>query len=171
MLRFSCNNESIFLLPGDEQNVQDFPPEECLRILASNILSAAGDCCTIFKALSPNEAVPTNVGTLLDILHHLPTVVNWLRRSACRRGITTALSLISSHYEGFDLATVTSGYPPASPGKKKTQEAEEKEIDANLLKCAPYADRVLSMVILDKHQSSQTAPEDQKDSPPSRIDA
>jgi hypothetical protein len=77
---------------------------------------------------------------------------------------------MTSHYgDGVDLPAVTSGYPPASPGKERTKEEETGEVDIQLLKCAPYADRVLAMVKLEQHQSSQTAPEDLEEIPPRLV--
>jgi hypothetical protein len=42
----------------------------------------------------------------------VPVVVDWLRRSASRLGITMALSMVLAHYpEGLDVEEVKVGFP------------------------------------------------------------
>ncbi|KAK1645378.1 hypothetical protein QYE76_063183 [Lolium multiflorum] len=48
----------------------------------------------------------------LRAVSNIPAVVDWLRRSSCRVGITMALSMVLAHYsEGFDVEEVTAGFP------------------------------------------------------------
>jgi hypothetical protein len=67
----------------------------------------------------------------------VPVVVDWLRRSACRVGITMALSMVLAHYpEGFDVEEVTAGFP------SKTGEFDVAEVLRLVALVQPYADRV-----------------------------
>ena len=150
------------LLPGDRHNLENATPDECLGVLVTKILDAASDSLAILRNLSPEDQVPSSVGLILELLHKVPEVVDWAKRSACRRGATAALSLLTSHYgDQVELPTITGGYAPSATGEP----ASSEHIQAELTRCAPYADRVLGMVLLDKHQASQVAPEDKgKDS-------
>ncbi|KAM0855275.1 hypothetical protein ACQ4PT_049883 [Festuca glaucescens] len=157
---------------GDNEDLKGFSPEQCLRMLASKIMSTAGDCYAVVKLLSPNERVPASIDAILETLRQLQDVVEWLKRSSCRRGITAALSLVASHYgEDFELPVVTDGYPSTSSDGTVLSDAQmDAEATKQMAKCAPYADRVLEMVKLSENQTSQVAPEDMKNSPPKQRD-
>ena len=56
--------------------------------------------------------MPSSFEETGDWLTVLPMVVDWLRRSAFKRGAATALSLGLAHFlDDFDLADITSSYP------------------------------------------------------------
>jgi hypothetical protein len=79
----------------------------------------------------------------------VPAVVDWLRRAACRVGITMALSMVLAHYpEGLDLEEVTARFP------SKTGEFNVAEVLQLMDVVRPYADCVLAMADLEKHQAS-----------------
>ncbi|KAK1685651.1 hypothetical protein QYE76_046499 [Lolium multiflorum] len=85
----------------------------------------------------------------------VPAVVDWLRRSSCRVGITMALSMVLAHYsEGFDMEEVTAGFP------SKTDDFDVAAVLRLMYLFRPDADRVLATADLETHIVSQTASED-----------
>src|SRR3954469_2820380 len=73
-------------------------------------------------------------------LEKAPSVVEFMTRSAFRRGAATALSLGLAHFpEDFDLDDVTSGYPSS------TASVEIAEVLKPTDRAAVYTDRVWAM--------------------------
>ena len=76
-----------------------------------------------------------------------------------------ALTLGLAHYpDDFDVADVTSGFP------SEDGEVVPEDIAKVMAKASPHADRVLSMVDLEDHQASATAPEDAEEGAPAHKD-
>ena len=136
-----------------------------MRAVTACIVKATGDVLAMLQYLSPRERVKPEVSTVMSCIAKVPSVVDWLRRSACRQGATMALTLGLAHYpDDFDVADVTSGFP------SEDGEATPEEIAKIMAKASPYADRVLEMVDLEDHQASATAPEDAEEGAPAHQD-
>ena len=86
------------------------------------------------------EGVAGDFGNVFQNLLALPTVVEWLQRSAYRRWATSGLALGAAHFpEDWVHDEVTSGWL-SETGVVDAQQVAEKRRAA-----APYADRVLRM--------------------------
>jgi len=145
---------------GVEIDAHGFNAEDCIKAVTAGVLKSSGEILAVLQYLSPTKRVPHDVATVMDCVAHIPTVVDWLRRSACRRGATMALSLGQAHFpEDFEVQDVTSGFP------SETGVVDKEEVLALMSRCAPYADRVLEMTDL-APQASMVAPEDVEDDPP-----
>ena len=130
-------------------------PRECLETATTRIIQCAGDILAALQYLSPRERIPRDAASVFKAVTDVPAVVDWLRRSSCRVGITMALSMVLAHYsEGFDVEEVTAGFP------SETGDFDVAEVLRLMELVRPYADRVLATVDLETHITSQTAPED-----------
>jgi hypothetical protein len=99
--------------------------------------------------------IPRDASSVFKAVSDIPAVVDWLRRSSCRVGVTMALSMVLAHYsEGFDVEEVTAGFP------SETGEFDVAEVLRLMEAVRPYADRVLATADLETHIVSQSAPED-----------
>jgi hypothetical protein len=126
-----------------------------LETATTRIIKCAGDILAALKYLSPRERIPRDASSVFKVVSDVPAVVNWLRRSSCRVGITLALSMVLAHYsEGFDVEEVTAGFP------SETGDFDVTEVLRLMDVVRPYADRVLATMDLETHITSQTAPED-----------
>lgn len=104
-------------------------------------------CCSKFDA--------GDFPSILRSVAVLPSVVEWMQRSAHRRRGTGGLALGSAHFpEDWVHAEVTSGWP------SETGSVSQKKVDELRAAVAPYADRVLRMDTLLPYQASREAPED-----------
>ncbi|KAK1680512.1 hypothetical protein QYE76_041360 [Lolium multiflorum] len=122
----------------------------------------AGEILAALQYLSPREVIPRDTPSVFRAVSNIPAVVDWLRRSSCRVGITMALSMVLAHYsEGFDVEEVTAGFP------SETGEFDVAEVLRLMDAVRPFADRVLATADLETHISSQAAPGDaEKESGP-----
>src|SRR4051812_19161351 len=67
------------------------------------------------QEMSPTEVIPSDLVEVWRYLEKAPSVVEFMTRSAFRRGAAMALSLGLAHFpEDFDLDDVTSGYPSST---------------------------------------------------------
>lgn len=138
---------------------------DCMRAVTASIIKSTGDVLAMLQYLSPQERVPHDVNSVLACIAEVPAVVDWLRRSACRRGATMALSMGLAHYpEDFDVADVTSGFPSESG------EVSKEDVLKLMSQTSPYADRVLAIADLGTPQASAIAPEDAEDGVPVHQD-
>ena len=145
--------------------VQQLDAADCMRAVTASVIKSVGDVLAMLQYLSPQERVPNDVSSVLACISEVPAVVDWLRRSACRRGATMALSLGLAHYpEDFHVAEVTSGFP------SKSGEVSKEDVLKLVSQASPYADRVLAIADLDTHQASAIAPEDAEDGTPVHQD-
>jgi hypothetical protein len=135
--------------------VKTVTPRECLETATTRIIQCVGDILAALQYLSPQERIPRDAASVFKAVTDVPTVVDWLRRSSCRVGITMALSMVLTHYsEGFDVEEVTAGFP------SETGDFDVAEVLRLMDAVRPYANRVLATVDLETHITSQTAPED-----------
>jgi len=136
-----------------------------MHAVTASIMKATGDVLAMLQYLSPRERVKPEVSTVMAFIAKVPSVVDWLRRSACRQGATMALTLGLAHYpDDFDVADVTSGFP------SEDGEIVPEEVAKIMAKASPYSDRILAMVDLEDHQASAIAPEDAGEGSPAHKD-
>jgi hypothetical protein len=148
--------------------VETATPRECLETATTRIIHCAGDILAALQYLSPRERIPRDAQSVFKAVSDVPMVVDWLRRSSCRVGVTMALSIVLAQYsEGFDVEELTAGFP------SETGDFNVVEVLRLMDIVRPYADRLLAMTDLETHIISQTAPDDAgkeegpKDFPPS----
>ncbi|KAK1608365.1 hypothetical protein QYE76_032038 [Lolium multiflorum] len=164
------------LQPLDHRLIQRFPrsvpirhpdlkipvltPRECLQEATTRIIACAGEILAALQYLSPREVIPRDAPSVFKAVSDIPAVVDWLRRSSCRVGVTMALSMVLAHYsEGFDVEEVTAGFP------SETGEFDVAEVLRLMEAVRPYADRVLATADLETHIASQSAPQDAEKAP------
>ncbi|KAK1617051.1 hypothetical protein QYE76_022568 [Lolium multiflorum] len=142
-------------LLGQCDFVESATPRECLQEATTRIIACAGEILAALQYLSPREVIPRDAPSVFKAVSDIPAVVDWLRRSSCRVGVTMALSMVLDHYsEGFDVEEVTAGFP------SETGEFDVAEVLRLMEAVRPYADRVLATADLETHITSQSAPED-----------
>ncbi|KAK1664676.1 hypothetical protein QYE76_052835 [Lolium multiflorum] len=99
-------------LLGQCDFVEMATPRECLQEATKRIIACAGEILAALQYLSPREVIPRDAPSVFKAVSDIPAVVDWLRRSSCRVGVTMALSMVLAHYsEGFDVEEVTAGFP------------------------------------------------------------
>ncbi|KAK1678369.1 hypothetical protein QYE76_039217 [Lolium multiflorum] len=119
--------------------VETATPRECLSTATARIIACAGEILAALQYLSPREVIPRDTPSVFRAVSNIPAVVDWLRRSSCRVGITMALSMVLAHYsEGFDVEEVTAGFP------SETGEFDVAEVLRLMDAVRPFADRVLA---------------------------
>ncbi|KAK1602290.1 hypothetical protein QYE76_008139 [Lolium multiflorum] len=142
-------------LLGTSDFMETATPRECLSTATARIIACAGEILAALQYLSPREVIPRDTPSVFRAVSNIPAVVDWLRRSSCRVGITMALSMVLAHYsEGFDVEEVTAGFP------SETGEFDVAEVLRLMEEVRPYADRVLATADLETHIPSQSAPGD-----------
>ncbi|KAK1680759.1 hypothetical protein QYE76_041607 [Lolium multiflorum] len=135
--------------------VETATPRECLSTATARIIACAGEILAALQYLSPREVMPRDTSSVFKAVSNIPAVVDWLRRSSCRVGITMALSMVLAHYsEGFDVEEVTAGFP------SENGEFDVAEVLRLMDAVRPFADRVLATADLETHIPSQAAPGD-----------
>ena len=99
--------------------------------------------------------IPSDLVEVWCYLEKAPVVVEFMTRSAFRRGAAMALSLGLAHFlEDFDLDDVMSGYPSS------TGSVEIAEVLKLTDRAAVYSDRVWAMGDLIPYQETVVAPND-----------
>ncbi|KAM0840085.1 hypothetical protein ACQ4PT_059902 [Festuca glaucescens] len=135
--------------------VETATPTECLETATTRIMQCAADILAALQYVCPRERIPHDAQLVFNAVSDVPVVVDWLRRSACWVGTTMALSMVLAHYpEGLDLEEVIAGFP------SETGEFDVAEVLRLMDVVRLYADRVLAVADLERHQTSQMAPED-----------
>jgi hypothetical protein len=127
-------------------------PYEVLDNLYNRWRIHTGETLCVMKALNRGRDLTGQQHNIHAYFKLLPEVVAWMRRSACRRGASTALGMIIGQNPEVDLDAATKAYAGRSRG--------DQEINHLASIGAPFADRVLSVVDLDIHQGSRVAPGD-----------
>jgi hypothetical protein len=150
----------VLLTAGTCDFVETATPRECLSTATARIIACAGEILAALQYLSPREVIPRDTPSVFKAVSNIPAVVDWLRRSSCRVGITMALSMVLAHYsEGFDVEEVTAGFP------SETGEFDVAEVLRLMDAVRPFADRVLATADLETHIPSQAAPGDAEKEP------
>jgi hypothetical protein len=108
-----------------------------------------GEIICVLKALNRGEDLTNQKHWANAYFKLVPEVVAWMRRSAYRRGVSTALGLVLGQCPEVDLDKVTKAYAGRGVG--------DIEVEQLATIGAPFADRVLSLVNLDVHQGTRIA--------------
>ena len=99
--------------------------------------------------------IPSDLVEVWRSLEKAPSVIEFMTRSAFRRGAATVLSLGLAHFpKDFDLDDVTSGYPSS------TGSVEIAEVLKLTDRAAVYSDRVWAMGNLIPYQETIVSPND-----------
>ncbi|KAM0902138.1 hypothetical protein ACQ4PT_019497 [Festuca glaucescens] len=152
---------------GTKPEIMELDMKMTLAVLIGTIIDVTAKIMAMLQSLTVTEQLPQSFNDVIKHIALMPTVVGWMRHSACRRGAAIALSLGMAHYRGnYDVAGVTEGFPPNDDGTPPTIADAKKMIKL----AEPYADRILRIVDLNEYQGSQVAPEDANDAPPSYAD-
>src|SRR3954471_20371327 len=94
----------------------------------------------ILQTISPTEVIPSNYPDVASSLKALPAVVEWMQRSAYRRGVSMALALGSAHFpDEWVHDDITSGW------LSETGVVDELEVLKELDRATPFVDRVRRM--------------------------
>src|SRR4051812_9929704 len=94
----------------------------------------------ILQTISSTEMIPSNYPEVAASMKVLPTVVEWLQRSAYRRGVSMTLALGQAHFpEDWVHDEITSGWP------SETGDVDVFEVMKQQDRAAPFADRVRRM--------------------------
>jgi hypothetical protein len=110
------------------------------------IIECAVEILAALQYLSPRVQLQQVAPSVFKDISDLAVLVDWLRRSACRVGVITALDMVLANYtEGLDLAEVTAGFP------SETGEFNVAEVLKIMDQVRPYVDWVLAIADLDAH--------------------
>src|SRR4051794_7990412 len=94
----------------------------------------------ILQTISGTEVIPSNYPEVASSLRVLPTVVEWLQRSAYRHGVAMTQALGQAHFpEDWVHDEITSGWP------SETGEVNVFDVVTQHERAAPFADRVRRM--------------------------
>ena len=128
---------SIGRIIDSAEEAQSFDARQCVATLVDSATLFATCIRAYLQEMSPTEVIPSDLVEVWRYLEKAPSVVEFMTRSAFRRGAATALSLGLAHFpEDFDLDDVTSGYP-SSMGS-----VEIAEVLKLTDRAAVYSDRV-----------------------------
>src|SRR3954470_23980777 len=94
----------------------------------------------ILQTISGMETIPSNYAEVAASLRVLPTVVEWLKRSAYRRGVAMTLALGQAQFpEDWVHDEITSGWP------SETDEVDVFTVQTQQQRAVPFADRMRRM--------------------------
>src|SRR3954465_5643332 len=137
------------------EEAQSFDARQCVTTLVGSAMLSATCIRAYLQEMSPTEVIPSDLVEVLRYLEKSPSVVEYMTRSAFRRGAATALSLGLAHFpEDFDLADITSGYPSS------TGSVEISEVLKLTDRAAVYSERIWAMGDLLPYQETVVAPND-----------
>src|SRR3954470_23482403 len=137
------------------EEASSFDAWQCVATLVDSATLSATCIRAYLQEILPTEVIPSDLVEVWKYLEKAPTVVEFMTRSAFRRGAATALSLGLAHFpEDFDLDDVTSGYPSS------TGSVEIAEVLKLTDRAAVYSDRVWAMGDLLPYQETIVAPND-----------
>ena len=138
-----------------------FDARQCVATLVDSATLSATCICAYLQEISPTEVIPSDLVEVWRYLEKARAIVEFMTRSAFRRGAATALSLGLAHFpEDFDIDDVTSGYPSS------TGAVELSEVLKLQDRAAAYSERVWAMGDLLPYQETVVAPNDPE--PPHR---
>src|SRR3954462_4489746 len=122
------------------EEAQSFDARQCVATLVDLATLSAACIRAYLQEMSPTEVIPSDLIEVWRYLEKAPSVVEFMTRSAFRRGAATALSLGLAHFpKDFDLDDVTRGYPSS------TGSVEIAEVLKLMDRAAVYSDRVWAM--------------------------
>lgn len=65
----------------------------------------------LWRYFGRSEPYPKLLDDWIGAMHKIPTITDWLRRSACRQGAFQALSLVAMHHPRLKIPDTTYGFP------------------------------------------------------------
>src|SRR4051812_6654205 len=137
------------------EEAQSYDARQCVTTLVDSAALSATCLRAYLQEISPMEVIPRDLVEVWRYLEKAPSVVEFMTRSAFRRGATTALSLGLAHFpDDFDLDDVMSGY--TSP----TGSVEIADVLKLMDRAAVYSDCVWAMGDLIPYQETVVAPND-----------
>ena len=141
---------------GVEGDLGNVDPLDCLAA----IYHAAREELTGVRAglqhMAATEIIPSAFAEVSKCLSKLPEVFDWMKRSAFRRGATTAMAMILSHFgESLGLPEVTQGWAYDGEG-----EIPVPDVQKLLDQAAPFAERILNAGDFTPFMATQRAPGD-----------
>jgi hypothetical protein len=102
--------------------MKDVPNIDCFGAVMDALHATSKGVHGVLQHIIPTEQIPSWYRTVSDYLAKLPMVVDWMKRSAFRRGAMIALAMSLSHYpKDFKLQEVTEGYATPSERRLKGQ--------------------------------------------------
>src|SRR4051812_6807588 len=146
---------------GSHEEANSLGAKECVSMLVDSATLSATCIRAYLQEMSPTEVIPSDLVEVWEYLEKAPAVMEFMTRSAFRRGASTALSLGLAHFpEDFDLDDVTSGYPSSTGSVDLSEVLKLQE------RAAAYSERVWAMGDLLPYQETVVAPNDPE--PPHR---
>src|SRR3954466_4866191 len=146
---------------ASQEEASSLDARQCVRMLVDSATLSATCIRAYLQEMSPTEVIPSDLVEVWEYLEKAPAVVEFMTRSAFRRGASTALSLGLAHFpEDFDLDDVTSGYPSSTGAVDLSEVLKLQE------RAATYSERVWAMGDLLPYQEMVIAPNDPE--PPHR---
>src|SRR3954466_12881064 len=122
------------------EEAQSFDARQCVATLVDSAMLSATCLRAYLQEISPTKVIPSDLVEVWRYLEKAPSVVEFMTRSAFRRGAATALILGLAHFsEDFDLDDVASGYPSS------TGSVEIAEVLKMTDRAAVYSDHVCAM--------------------------
>ena len=139
-----------------DESTRHLGPIAAVKEMRDRFVYMTAESRAVVQTICTADSVPGDYPAVAHSLQALPAVVEWLQRSAYRRGATTGLALGAAHFpKDWNHDEMSSGWP--SEMGSITQE----EVDALRADTAPYADRLLRMDTLVPYQATMDAPEDE----------
>ena len=139
-----------------DKATRELGPIGAAKEMRDRIVYCTAEVRAVVQTICTADAVPGDYKGVAHSLQVLPAVVEWLQRSAYRRGATTGLALGAAFFPtDWNHDEMSSGWP--SESGSVTQE----EVDALRAGAAPYADRLLRMDTLVPYQATMDAPGDE----------
>ena len=139
-----------------DEATRQLGPIAAVKEMRDRFMYITAEIRAVVQTICTADSVPGDYKSVVHSLQVLPTVVEWLQRSAYRRGATTGLALGAAFFPtDWNHDEMSSGWP--SESGSVTQE----EVDALRAEAAPYADRLLRMDTLVPYQATMDAPGDE----------
>ena len=139
-----------------DESTRQLGPIAAVKEMRDHFDYITAEMRAVVQTICTVDVVPGDYPTVAQSLQALPAVVEWLQRSAYRRGATTGLALGAAHFpENWNHDEMSSGWPT------ETGSITQAEVDALRAEAAPYADRLLRMDTLLPYQATIDAPEDE----------
>ena len=139
-----------------DESTRQLGPIAAVKEMRDRFMYITAEIRAVVQTICTADSIPGDYKSVAHSLQVLPAVVEWLQRSAYRRGATTRLVLGAAHFPtDWNHDDMSSGWP--SDMGSVTQE----QVDALRAKAAPYADRLLRMDTLIHYQGTMDAPEDE----------
>ena len=139
-----------------DEATRQLGPIAAVKEMRDRIEHCTAEVRAVVQTICTADLVPGDYKGVAHSLQVLPAVVEWLQRSAYRRGATTGLALGAAFFPTeWNHDEMSSGWP------SEIGSVTQEEVDALRAGAAPYADRLLRMDTLVPYQATMDAPEDE----------